>query len=154
MKIWWRPYRWRTTLGTRHAAGLGEVGERFLKQQRPSLEAQVANLADEIAYNNHDVDDGLRSGLVTLEQLASVKLFADHLDVVRKDYPALAGRRLVHETIRRMINTLSTDLLRETEKNLREHAVKDITGVRAAPPLAAFSAEIYEQQRELKSFLL
>jgi len=137
-----------------NASKLGEVGERFLKQQRPSLEAQIANLADEIAYNNHDVDDGLRSGLVTLEQLSSVKLFADHLDVVRKAYPSLADRRLIHETVRRMINTLSTDLLCETEKNIQAHAVQDIAGVRAASPLAAFSAGIYEQQRELKSFLL
>ena len=137
-----------------NAAILGEVGERFLKKQRPSLEAQIANLADEIAYNNHDVDDGLRSGLVTLEQLTSVKLFADHLDVVRKAYPALSDRRLIHETIRRMINTLSMDLLRETEKNIQAHAIQDINGVRAAPPLAAFSAGIHEQQRELKSFLL
>ena len=135
------------------AAKLGAVGERFIKQQRPSLEAQIANLADEIAYNNHDVDDGLRSGLITLEQLASVQLFAGHLDTVRKAYPGIAERRLIHETIRRMINTLVTDLIRETEKNIRTHAVRDITDVRNAPPIAAFSAEIYEQNRELKAFL-
>lgn len=137
-----------------NAAKLGEVGERFLRQQRPSLEAQIANLADEIAYNNHDVDDGLRSGLVTLEQLASVKLFADHLNIVRKAYPDIGDRRLIHETIRRMINTLSTDLLSETERNIQTHTVQDIADVRAAPPLAGFSVAIYEQQRELKSFLL
>ena len=135
------------------AAELGEVGERFLKQQRPSLEAQIANLADEIAYNNHDVDDGLRSGLVTLEQIAEVRLFASHLDLVRQTYPALAERRLIHETIRRMINTLATDLIRETEKNIQQQAVRDIVDVRSAPPLAAFSAVMYEQQRELKKFL-
>ena len=135
------------------AAKLGAVGERFLSRQRPSLEAQVANLADEIAYNNHDVDDGLRSGLLNLEQLASVRLFASHLDMVRKAYPDLVERRLVHETIRRMINTLVTDLLSETEKNIQTHAVHDIAGVRAAPPLAAFSTELHEQQRELKTFL-
>lgn len=136
-----------------NAARLGAVGERFLKQQRPSLEAQIANLADEIAYNNHDVDDGLRSGLVTLEQISSVRLFAGHLDAVRVAHPGLAERRLIHETIRRMINTLVIDLIRETEKNIQQHAVRDIAEVRAAPPLAAFSAEIYEQQRELKKFL-
>ena len=135
------------------ASKLGAVGERFLKQQRPSLEAQIANLADEIAYNNHDVDDGLRSGLLTLEQLASVHLFAGHLDAVRKTYPGIAERRLIHETIRRMINTLVTDLIRETEKNIRTHAVRDISDVRNAPPIAAFSAEIQEQNRELKDFL-
>ncbi|RFC35056.1 MAG: dGTPase [Candidatus Nitrotoga sp. SPKER] len=136
-----------------NAAKLGAVGERFLKQQRPSLEAQIANLADEIAYNNHDVDDGLRSGLITLEQFTSVRLFASHLDAVRLAYPGLAERRLIHETIRRMINTLATDLIHETEKNIRTYAVHDIADVRAAPPLAAFSAEIHDQQRELKAFL-
>lgn len=136
-----------------NAAKLGAVGERFLKQERPSLEAQIANLADEIAYNNHDVDDGLRSGLVTLEQISSVRLFAGHLDEVRLAYPGLAERRLIHETIRRMINTLATDLIHETKQNIRDHAVHDIADVRAAPPLAAFSAEIHERQRELKAFL-
>ena len=135
------------------AAKLGDVGERFLKQQRPSLEAQIANLADEIAYNNHDVDDGLRSGLITLEQMASVKLFSGHLDAVRMIYPGIAERRLIHETIRRMINTLVTDLIRETEKNVRSHAVCDISEVRSAPSIVAFSAEIHEQNRELKAFL-
>ena len=135
------------------AAKLGEIGERFLKQQRPSLEAQIANLADEIAYNNHDVDDGLRSGLLTLDQIAEVRLFAGHLAIVRAAYPGLAERRLIHETIRRMINTLATDLIRETEKNIQQQGICEIAEVRAAPPLAAFSAEIYEQQRELKKFL-
>jgi len=136
-----------------NAAKLGRVGERFLTQQRPSLEAQVANLADEIAYNNHDVDDGLRSGLITLDQLASVRLFSGHLDAVRTLYPGLTDRRLIHETIRRMINTLVTDLLHTTEQNILTHVVRDIAEVRAAPPLVTFSAEIHEQNRELKTFL-
>ena len=135
------------------AARLGTVGERFLKQQQPSLEAQIANMADEIAYNNHDIDDGLRSGLLTLEQISSVRLFAGHLEAVRLAYPALNQRRLIHETIRRMINTLATDLIRETEKNIQQHAVHSVDDVRAAPPLAAFSSEIAEQNRELKDFL-
>ena len=138
---------------TESAVRLGAVGERFLKQQRPSLEAQIANLADEIAYNNHDVDDGLRSGLLTLEHLASVHLFAGHLDTVRKTYPGIAERRLIHETIRRMINTLVTDLVRETEKNIRSYAVGSLDDVRLAPPMAAFSTEIHQQNRELKAFL-
>jgi dGTPase len=117
------------------------------------LEAQIANLADEIAYNNHDVDDGLRSGLITLEQLSSVKLFDVHLDSVRQAYPKLADRRLVHETIRRMINTLIMDLILETEKNLERYAPGDLDDVRSAPPIVAFSAELTEQSRELKTFL-
>ncbi len=136
-----------------HAAQLGEVGERFLHDRRPSLEAQIANLADEIAYNNHDVDDGLRSGLLTLEQLSSVRLFAGHLDEVRASYPDLAERRVVHETVRRMINTLVTDLIAQTESNIRTHAPQSVDEVRAAVPLAAFSAEMHELNRELKAFL-
>jgi dGTPase len=136
-----------------HAAELGDVGERFLQNLRPSLEAQIANLADEIAYNNHDVDDGLRSGLVTLEQMSSVRLFARHLEEVRASYPDLAERRVVHETVRRMINTLVTDLIAQTEQNIRKHAPQSVDDVRAAPPIVAFSAEMHELNRELKAFL-
>lgn len=136
-----------------NAALLGTVGERFLTGHNPSLEAQIANLADEIAYNNHDVDDGLRSGLLSLEQLASVRLFADHLNAVRSIHPAIAERRLIHETIRRMINTLVIDLIRETEKNIFVHGVRTLADVRQAPAIAAFSAEVHEQNRELKAFL-
>ena len=136
-----------------HAAQLGEVGERFLQDRRPSLEAQIANLADEIAYNNHDVDDGLRSGLITLKQLASVRLFAQHLEEVRTAYPQLAERRVVHETVRRMINTLVTDLITQTEYNILAHAPQSADEVRTAPPLVAFSGGMHELNRELKTFL-
>ncbi len=136
-----------------NAARLGTVGERFLRKQSPSLEAQLANLADEIAYNNHDVDDGLRSGLINLEQLATVPLFARHLHGVRKAFPNLAERRLVNETVRRMINTLVTDLIAETERNIAASGAQDLNAVRAVPPLAAFSPAVQEQNRELKSFL-
>ncbi|MBA4381944.1 MAG: deoxyguanosinetriphosphate triphosphohydrolase, partial [Sideroxydans sp.] len=136
-----------------NAAELGEVGERFLTNQRPSLEAQLANLADEIAYNNHDVDDGLRSGLLTLEQLSSVRLFAEHLDAVRQAFPALAERRVVHETVRRMINALVTDLIEQTEANIKLNSPKSLDDVRTAPPLVAFSPEMYEKNRELKAVL-
>ncbi len=135
------------------AAQLGDVGARFVNNQRPSLEAQITNLADEIAYNNHDVDDGLRSGLITLEQLAGVELFASHMAVVHTAYPQLEGRRVIHETVRSMINTLVTDLIHQTKKNISEYAVKTLDDVRAAPTLAAFSSKVYEQQRELKKFL-
>jgi len=135
------------------AAELGKVGERFLNDQRPSLEAQIANLADEIAYNNHDVDDGLRSSLLTLEQLASVRLFAQHLNEVRATYPGLAERRTIHETVRRMINTLVTDLIAQTEQNIRAQAPQNVDDVRAAKRLVAFSAEMHDFNRELKAFL-
>ncbi|MDD5329473.1 MAG: deoxyguanosinetriphosphate triphosphohydrolase [Sulfuricella sp.] len=136
-----------------NAGPLGEVGARFLQGGQPSLEAQIANLADEIAYNNHDVDDGLRSGLITLEQLAGVGIFARHLEAVRALYPALAGRRLIHETVRRMINTLALDLIGQSTDNIAAAAPRSIDDVRAAQPLIAFSPAVREEQQELKRFL-
>lgn len=135
------------------AAQLGELGERFLNDRRPSLEAQISNLADEIAYNNHDVDDGLRSGLITLEQLASVPLVARHLQNVRAAYPDLTGRRVVHEMVRRMINTLVTDLIRQSAANIEAQGMQTLDDVRLSPVLIAFSDELNRQQRELKKFL-
>ena len=137
----------------KNARLLGEVGERFVKRRRPSLEAQLTNLADEIAYNNHDVDDGLRSGLLTIEQLAEVEIFARHMQEVRRAHPKIDERRLVHETVRRMIGTVVTDLTRQSAKNIKLNAPRDIDDVRAAKPLIAFSAAIERQQRELKRFL-
>ena len=132
---------------------LGDVGKRFLHKQQPSLEAQVANLADEIAYNNHDVDDGLRSGLLEIEQLSQVSVFARHLQEVKQRYPALDGRRAIHETVRRMINTLITDLVGQSEKNITQAHPQNADAVRAAPPLIDFSDTIRAEQRELKHFL-
>jgi dGTPase len=136
-----------------NAAKLGDVGERFLNNRRPSLEAQVANLADEIAYNNHDVDDGLRSGLITLEQLEAVPLVAGLLGEVRRTYPDLPERRVVHETVRRMINTLVTDLIVQSESNIGSHHPSTLEEVRCAPAIIAYSPEMNEQQRALKNFL-
>ncbi|MEN6587408.1 MAG: deoxyguanosinetriphosphate triphosphohydrolase, partial [Sulfuricella sp.] len=136
-----------------NAKTLGEVGERFLNDQRPSLEAQVANLADEIAYNNHDVDDGLRSGLISLEQLADTSLFARHLAMVRERHPDVAGRRLIHEIVRRMINTLVLDLIAQSTENIAAAAPTSLDDVRRAPFLMAFSPAVAKEQRELKQFL-
>ncbi|HSH96726.1 MAG: deoxyguanosinetriphosphate triphosphohydrolase [Methylophilaceae bacterium] len=137
----------------KNAQELGDVGERFINKTQPSLEAQVANLADEIAYNNHDVDDGLRSGLITLEQLEEVPLFADQLAAVRAKYPQVTDRRLIHETVRRMINVLVTDLCNTSSHNIQQANPQTITEVRNLPQLMAFSAELYEQQLTLKRFL-
>ena len=136
-----------------NARRLGDVGERFLQRRQPSLEAQVANLADEIAYNNHDVDDGLRSGLITIEQLQSLELFARHADPVRRAYPGIAERRLVHETVRRMIDELVVDLLDETRRRLARAGPGSVDEVRAAGPLVAFSEPMRERSQQLKSFL-
>ena len=137
----------------KNARTLGEVGERFVRKQRPSLEAQTANLADEIAYNNHDVDDGVRSGLLDIEQLAGVRIFARHMRAVLRQYPRLPPRRLRHETVRRMIDTLVTDLIRTSAENIRRHAPGSIEEVRLAQPLIAFSPRIREESQELKRFL-
>ena len=137
----------------KNARELGEVGKRFLTKQQPSLEAQIANLADEIAYSNHDIDDGLRSGLLKLSQLEQVPIFSRHAHAVRRDHPAIAERRVIHETVRRMINTLVVDLTEESRRLIAAAAPADIDAVRAAPALTAFSPAMRVEATELKSFL-
>ncbi len=136
-----------------NARKLGDLGGRFLRRQQPSLEAQIANIADEIAYNNHDVDDGLRSGLLTIEQLARVELWQTHYAATKRAYPRLEGRRVVHETVRRIINTLIVDLIDTTLRNLATHVPDSLDAVRAAPPIVAHSETIAEQAAALKRFL-
>ncbi len=138
----------------RRARELGDVGERFLKRQQPSLEAQLANLADEIAYNNHDIDDGIRAGLLSMEQLCEVPLFASHHEAARRRYPQINGKQLRHETIRGMIGTLVGDLTDSSQRRLTEVAPDGVDAVRAHPePLIRFSDEIAERNREMKRFL-
>ena len=136
-----------------NAAALGELGRRFLEGSQPSLEAQLANLADEIAYNNHDIDDGLRSGLLTLEQLDEVPMWARHRAEVSTAFPGINGRRAINETVRRMINTLIVDLIDTTTQNIATAGVKSIDAVRAAGPLVAFSPKVHEEAAALKRFL-
>ncbi len=136
-----------------NAKHLGEVGQRFLNGGQPTLEAQIANFADAIAYNNHDIDDGLRSGLLTLKQLNGVELWHIHYCQVAQAYPTLEGRRLIYETVRRIINTLITDLIKTTQTNLQQHAPTSPDAVRLLPPLVAHSALVAEQMRQLKRFL-
>jgi dGTPase len=135
------------------ARELGELGQRFLVDRRPSLEAQVCNLADEVAYNNHDVDDGLRSGLITLGQLEKISLFARHSNAARAEFPQLTGRRLIHETVRRMIDAQVTDLLSETQSRIAANGIETLADVEQAPPLVGFSAAMQAENRELKAFL-
>jgi len=136
-----------------NARKLGELGRRFIQRQQPSIEAQIANLADEIAYNNHDVDDGLRSGLITLVQLEAIPLFARHAEEVRRAYPHIADRRLIHETTRRMINALIVDLITETRRRVTAAVPKSIDEVRGSPILVAFSASMRAETDQLKHFL-
>jgi dGTPase len=115
-----------------NARELGDVGRRFLGRSQPSLEAQIADFADAIAYNNHDVDDGYRAGLISLEQLREQPLFeAGYLEVTGM-YPSLEDRRLIYEIIRRMIDTVVTDLVENTQKSLDEAAPSSIDEVRSA----------------------
>lgn len=137
----------------KNAKQLGDVGKRFLEKTSPSLEAQLTNYADEIAYNNHDIDDGLRSGLITLDQLTKVELFARNLAEVKALYPNLEQRRLINETVRRMINTLVVDLCTETAKNIAQHQPSSIADIRKLPPLVGFSRDIAAQNQKLKQFL-
>ncbi|HSO06773.1 MAG TPA: deoxyguanosinetriphosphate triphosphohydrolase [Pelomicrobium sp.] len=136
-----------------NARALGDLGQRFLERRQPTLEAQLANLADEIAYNNHDVDDGLRSGLITIEQMRTMRMFAAHHDEVSRRHPGLNERRMVHETVRRMINALVVDLTEQTRANIARHVPASVEDVRACPALVEFSPEMTELQLELKRFL-
>ncbi|MFN7572144.1 MAG: deoxyguanosinetriphosphate triphosphohydrolase [Betaproteobacteria bacterium] len=137
-----------------NARRLGDLGERFLKKRQPGIEAQIANLADEIAYNNHDIDDGLRSGLLSLAQLDEVPVFARHAAAVRAEYPGITERRMIHETVRRMINALVHDLVAESRTRIAEAKPQSIDEVRAAGgPLVAFSAPVRREADAMKAFL-
>jgi dGTPase len=128
--------------------------ERFINRQQPGLEAQLANFADEIAYNNHDVEDGIRAGLISVEQLLAVPLFRGYHDEVQAKYPALAGRRLVYEILRRMINHLVSDLIDSSATQLKHSGVRSIAEVRTHPKaLIGFSDATRELNYALKSFL-
>jgi dGTPase len=138
----------------RNARELGELGERFIQRRQPGLEAQIANLSDEIAYNNHDVDDGIRAQLLDLPALREVRMFRRQYDAVLERYPDLGERRLVHETIRRMINHLVVDFIRTTQSRLSQAQPRTIDEVRAQPkPLAALSEGCQEEHLQLKVFL-
>ena len=137
-----------------NARELGDIGRRFLDREQAGLEAQIANIADAIAYNNHDVDDGYRAGLLGLDQLCEQPLFAAGYDEVQERYPGLEDRRLIYETIRRMIGTVVTDLIETTKAAIDAARPASIDDVRkAGKPLVSFSDEIYEQHVALKRFL-
>jgi dGTPase len=138
----------------KNARILGEIGERFIAKRQPSLEAQLTNLADEIAYNNHDVDDGLRADLITIEQLRELELFNRPYQQVTELYPGLERRRAIHEVVRRMINCLVVDLIETSRQHLHAAAPRDLEAVRAqAKPLITFSSAMRAGNDQLKSFL-
>ncbi len=139
----------------KNARKLGEIGERFIKRQQPNLEAQLANLADEIAYNNHDIDDGLRAELLSVEQMREVPLFRRHHDEALKAHgDKLNTKQARHETIRRIINTLVVDLTETSRANLKAAQPKSIDEVRERDkPLMAYSEDVAAESRALKKFL-
>ncbi|HEY2926420.1 deoxyguanosinetriphosphate triphosphohydrolase [Piscinibacter sp.] len=135
------------------AAEPGGVGQRFLDRTQPSLEAQLCNLADEIAYNAHDIDDGVRSGLLTLQQLREVELFASLERETITQFPDLAGRRLLFEVIRRMLSQQIYDVIDHIGIALADAAPRSADEVRGLPPLVAFSESMRRRTLELKRFL-
>jgi len=142
----------------RYADLQGGVGARFLRREQPSLEAQLCNLADEIAYNAHDIDDGVRSGLISLEQVREVPLFSRFCDEALREQPQLGEsanrKRWLYEAIRRMLSAQVYDVIESTRAAVAAHQVRDLAGVRAAAPLVVFSAAMVEEARVLKAFLL
>jgi dGTPase len=138
----------------RNARALGELGQRFLEKRQPGLEAQLANIADAIAYNNHDVDDGFRAKLISLDELRQQALFDEQYVEVHEHFPKLEDRRLIYEIIRRMINTVVTDLIDNTARKLEALAPDSIEDIRAQrDPIAVLSDEVYEKHQALKQFL-
>jgi dGTPase len=138
----------------KNARELGELGRRFLERRQPGLEAQIADLADAIAYNNHDVDDGYRANLLTIEQLREQAMFARGFDVVHVLYPDLEDRRLIYEIIRRMINRVVTDLIENTQAAIDRVRPESIEDIRSQPgPLVSFTEAVSVEHRELKRFL-
>jgi len=135
------------------AAEPNGVARRFLDRTQPGLEAQLCNLADAIAYNAHDIDDGVRSGLITVEQLSDVELFERHRREALAEHPQLRGRRVLYETIRRMLSAQVYDVIDATRAALEALAPGDSDAVRKAPPVVSFSETMQAQSENLKRFL-
>jgi dGTPase len=138
----------------RNARELDDLGKRFLENRQPGMEAQLANVADEIAYNNHDIDDGIRAGLLSESDLCEIDLFGRQYRQVQQQYPDLSGRRRLHEVIRRMINFQVTDLIEQTRNNLEAASPASVDQVRDQPrPMVSFSEARSRENKDLKRFL-
>ena len=129
------------------------VARRFLDRTQPGLEAQLCNLADAIAYNAHDIDDGVRSGLISVEQLSDVALFERYRREALAEHPQLKGRRVLYETIRRMLSAQVYDVIDATRAALEALGPADADAVRQAAPVVAFSEAMQAQSEDLKRFL-
>ncbi len=137
----------------KNARKLGEVGERFIQKTQPSLEAQLVNFADEIAYNHHDIDDGFRSGLLTFDQLQEVPFFKEIALKVKSDSPSINDRQCMRATIRRMMNIFVTDLCHESQLRIDKKNVNTIDDVRNEATIIALSTDLTKKQQSLKQFL-
>jgi dGTPase len=138
----------------KNAKLMGEVAQRFIDKTQPSLEAQIVDLSDETAYSNHDVDDGLRYGLISFDELLDIRLFRDQYEKVVDKYRDINRRQMIHEIIRRMINVMVVDMIDTSRNNIEAANLRSLKDVRNQPkPLMAFSDEMTALNLELKQFL-
>ena len=137
----------------KNAKKLGGIGERFIRKQQPSIEAQIVNIADEIAYINHDIDDGFRSGLLSIEALMTNALFKLCADEVYSNLPKIDDEIFINEVVRRMINLMVSDLITTSKDNIHKFNPTSPDEVRAMPSLVKFSLELFKSKQEIKSFL-
>ena len=137
----------------KNAAKLGKVGERFINKTQPSLEAQLVNFADEIAYNHHDIDDGYRSGLVTFDQLKGLPFFNEISVEVKLESPSINEKQWIKSTIRRMMNIFIIDLCEKSQSLIEKQNLKSIDDVRNTGAIIALSEDMTKKQQSLKRFL-
>ena len=136
------------------AKKLGDIAERFLKKEQSSLEAQLTNLCDQIAYNNHDIQDGIRAKKISLEQLKTVPLFKNQMILTLKEHPKITESQIVNETVRRIINLLVSDLILNSNANIKNYNIKTPNDVRTCEKeIICFSEKIKKENMNLKRFL-
>lgn len=132
-----------------------DAATEFEPDKQPTLEAQIIDLADEIAYNNHDIDDGLKAGYLKLDELREVPIWRETFDRVEGKFPGLDFERQIYQTISHLIGLLINDLVMTTQKNLTEKEICSLDDVRAEQGrIVTFSAELADKNRELKQFLM
>jgi len=136
------------------AKKLGDIGKRFIEKKQSSLEAQLTNVCDEIAYNNHDIQDGIRAKKIFIEQLEDVPIFYQQMKLVLNKYPSISGSKIVNETVRLIINLLVNDLINNTKSNIKNESINNFNEVRDHDkPLVCFSEEVKKSNMVLKRFL-
>jgi len=136
----------------KNAKNLGKLGQRFINKTQPSLEAQIVNLADEIAYLHHDLDDGFRSGILTFNLMRELRLFNDSFQEVCKNYHSLSEDKLLNEIIRRMMNLIIGDVVEQTSKLIIKYEPASAEAIRNLPPIVKFSLKMIESIREIRNF--